>query len=238
MLVGNGAYRLLMTKNYLAPRTLAISAGGILLLGVLLFVPAGTLGYWQGWLFLVVFSASTQAIGVYLALKDPTLLARRMQAGPAAEARPVQRIIISLGFLSFISVLAFSALDYRYGWSPVPGWVSVLGDVLVALGLLADLLVMRENTFSASNIRVEEGQFVISTGPYAIARHPMYAGVLLMVVGVPLALGSWLGLLVLLLAVPVLVWRILDEEKTLNEQLHGYREYAQRVRFRLVPHLW
>ena len=135
-------------------------------------------------------------------------------------------------------MLAFSALDHRYGWSPVPAWVSIIGDVLVALGLCVDLLVMRENTFGASNIRVEKGQSVSSTGPYAIARHPMYAGVLIMVVGVPLALGSWLGLLVLVLTLPVLVWRILDEEKLLNDQLRGYREYAQQVRYRLVPYVW
>jgi len=161
-----------MAANYLTPRTLATSVIGLIALGVLLFVPAGTLAYWQGWLFIVVFTAATQAIGIYLAFKDPALLARRMQAGPAAEQRTSQRIIISLGFLSLLGVMVFSALDNRFGWSPVPAWVSVLGEVLVALGLFIDLLVMRENTFSASNVRVEQGQTVISTGPYAIARHP------------------------------------------------------------------
>ena len=227
-----------MAANYLTPRTLATSVIGLIALGILLFVPAGTLAYWQGWLFIVVFAASTQAIGIYLALKDPALLARRMQAGPAAEQRTSQRIIISLGFLSLLGVMVFSALDYRVRWSPVPAWVSVLGEVLVALGLFIDLLVMRENTFSASNVRVEQGQTVISTGPYAIARHPMYAGVVVMVVGVPLALGSWLGLLVLVLTIPVLVLRILDEEKLLKDELRGYREYAQQVRYRLVPFVW
>src|SRR5712691_5753233 len=129
-------------------------------------------------------------------------------------------------------------LDGASSADPVPAWVSVLGEVLVALGLFIDLLVMRENTFSASNVRVEQGQTVISTGPYAIARHPMYAGVVVMVVGVPLALGSWLGLLVLVLTIPVLVLRILDEEKLLKDELRGYREYAQHVRYRLVPFVW
>jgi protein-S-isoprenylcysteine O-methyltransferase Ste14 len=227
-----------MATNYLTLRTLATSVIGLIGLGLLLFVPAGTLAYWQGWLFIVVFAASTQAIGIYLARKDPALLARRMQAGPRAEQRMSQRIIISLGFLSLVGVMVFCALDYRFGWSPVPAWVSILGEVLVALGLFIDLLVMRENTFSASNIRVEQGQTVVSTGPYAIARHPMYAGVVVMVVGVPLALGSWLGLLVLVLTIPVLVLRILDEERLLEDELHGYGEYVQRVRYRLVPFVW
>src|SRR5437660_373798 len=160
-----------MAANYLTPRTLATSVIGLIALGILLFVPAGTLAYWQGWLFIIVFAASTQAIGIYLAFKDPALLARRMQAGAAAEQRTSQRIIISLGFLSLLGVMVFSALDNRFGWSPVPAWVSLLGEVLVALGLFIDLVVMRENTFSASNVRVEQGQTVISTGPYAIARH-------------------------------------------------------------------
>jgi protein-S-isoprenylcysteine O-methyltransferase Ste14 len=226
------------TASYLTPRTLATSLIGLILFGILLFVPAGTLAYWQGWLFIVVFSVSTQAIGIYLAVNDPALLARRMQAGPGAEQRTSQRIIISLGFLSLVGVMVFSALDHRFGWSPAPAWVSILGAFLVALGLFIDLLVMRENTFSASNIRVEPGQAVTSTGPYAIARHPMYAGVLVMIVGIPLALGSWLGLLVLLVAIPILVWRILDEEKLLTEELRGYREYAEHVRYRLVPFVW
>jgi protein-S-isoprenylcysteine O-methyltransferase Ste14 len=227
-----------MVANYLTLRTLATSVIGLIALGLLLFVPAGTLAYWQGWLFIIVFAASTQAIGIYLARKDPALLARRMQAGPGAEQRTSQRIIISVGFLSLVGVMVFCALDHRFGWSPVPAWISILGAALVALGLFIDLLVMRENTFSASNIRVEPGQTVISTGPYAIARHPMYLGVVVMVVGVPLALGSWLGLLVLVLTIPVLVLRILDEEKLLNDELRGYREYAQHVRYRLVPFVW
>jgi protein-S-isoprenylcysteine O-methyltransferase Ste14 len=227
-----------MRANYLTPRTVATSVVGLIGLGLLLFVPAGTLAYWQGWLFILVFAASTQAIGIYLALKDPALLARRMQAGPGAEQRMSQRIIISLAFLSLLGVLVFCALDYRFGWSPVPAWVSILGSVLVALGLFVDLLVMRENTFGASNIRVEQDQTVITTGPYAIARHPMYGGVLIMMIGIPLALGSWLGLLVLLLTFPVLVLRILDEEKMLKDELRGYRQYAQQVRYRLVPFVW
>src|SRR5262249_8293050 len=134
--------------------------------------------------------------------------------------------------------MVLSALDHRFGWSPVPPGVSIVGDVLVALGLFIDLLVFRANTYGASNIQVTEGQTVISTGPYAIVRHPMYAGVLVMVIGTPLALGSWWGLLVVLVTVPVLVWRILDEEALLEHELTGYAAYTRQVRRRLVPFVW
>jgi protein-S-isoprenylcysteine O-methyltransferase Ste14 len=226
------------TRNYLTPRNFSISFLGLVALGALLFVPAGTLNYWQAWVFIVVFAVSTQALGIYLALKDPALLERRMQFGPGAEQRPSQRIISALSILGFLGVMLFSALDYRFGWSPVPFGVSLLGDALVVLGLFVTLLVLRENTFSASNIRVEQSQTVISTGPYAVMRHPMYAGALIMALGVPLALNSWLGLLVVALLIPVLVWRILDEETLLRHDLAGYNDYAHHVRFRLVPFVW
>src|ERR1043166_9615181 len=116
-----------MPSSYFTPKTVATSLVGLIAMGILVFVPAGTLAYWQGWVFIVVFAASTQAIGIYLALKDPALLARRMQEGPAAEQRLAQRIIISLGFVSLVGVIVFSALDYRLGWAPGPGWVSVVG---------------------------------------------------------------------------------------------------------------
>ncbi|HYW88253.1 MAG TPA: isoprenylcysteine carboxylmethyltransferase family protein, partial [Chloroflexota bacterium] len=190
--------------NSLVIRTARTALIGVSALAVLLLVPAGTLFYWQAWAFIVVFTISTNAIGVYLLLKDPALLQRRLQFGPAAE-RGAQKIISSLSIVGFLGVMVFCALDYRFGWSQVAPAVSLLGNVLVALGLFIDLLVFRENTFGASNIRVEQGQTVVSTGPYAIMRHPMYAGVLVMAVGVPLALGSWWGLLLIGLLMSVLV---------------------------------
>src|SRR5215472_2936501 len=212
---------MLMARKYFTVRSVATSVLGLVGLGALLFIPAGTFNYWQAWVFIVVFAISTQVIGVYLAFKDPALLERRMQFGPGAEQRTSQRVISGLAFAGLLAVMVFSALDYRFGWSPVPVWVSLVGDALVVLGLFITLLVLRENTFSASNIRVERGQTVISTGPYAIMRHPMYAGALIMAVGVPLALGSWFGLLVVALTIPVLVWRILDEEKLLGSERSG-----------------
>jgi protein-S-isoprenylcysteine O-methyltransferase Ste14 len=222
----------------LSIQTLGTFLFGAIVLGILLFLPAWTLNYWQAWVFIVVFGIATNAIGVYLSLKDPELLERRKKVGPAAETRMAQKIIISIGFLSLIGVIVFSAFDYRFGWSPVPAYVALLGDLLVALGLFVNLLVFRENSYGGSSIETVNDQKVISTGLYARVRHPMYVGVLIMVIGIPLALGSWWGLAVLALTLPVLIWRILDEEELLKKDLPGYREYAQKVRYRLVPYLW
>ena len=219
-------------------QTAKTSIIGIIVLGILLFLPAWTFAYWQAWLFIVVFTLATEGIGIYLALKDPALLKRRMEVGPAAEQSMVQKIIISVAFLSCIVLLVFCALDHRFGWSPVPSSISVLGDVLVVFGLLIDLFVFRENSYGGSTIQTFEGQKVISTGLYARVRHPMYVGVLIMMLGIPLALDSWWGLAVLALVIPILVLRILDEENFLKNNLSGYREYAQKVRYRLVPYLW
>jgi protein-S-isoprenylcysteine O-methyltransferase Ste14 len=211
---------------------------GALALGIVLFLPAWTLDYWQAWVFIVVFLVCANAIGIYLSLKDPELLERRKKFGPAAEQTTAQKIIISLSLLGTLAMLVVSALDHRFGWSSVPAYISLAGDVLVALGFVINYLVFKENSYGASTIQTVEGQKVISTGPYALVRHPMYVGVLIMMLGVPLALGSAWGLVVLTLMMPVLVWRILDEEKVLKHDLPGYTEYTEKVRHRLVPHLW
>jgi protein-S-isoprenylcysteine O-methyltransferase Ste14 len=140
--------------------------------------------------------------------------------------------------VSFFALIILSALDHRFGWSPVTPWVSLLGDVIIALSFLFMFWVIKVNSFAASNIRVEEGQQVIDTGPYAYVRHPMYAGAFWLLVGIPLALGSWWGLGLILPFLPVLLWRLLDEEKILNAQLRGYTEYTQKVRCRLIPSVW
>jgi len=162
--------------------------------------------------FIVVFVVGTNAMGIYVALTDPALLERRRKAGPTKEQRPAQRVIVSLELVSFNAILVVSALDHRLGWSHVPPIVSVIGDVLVALGLYLVLLTFRANTYGGSSVEVVEGQTVISTGPYAIVRHPMYVGAVIMAAGTPVALGSWWGLLVVLGAIPVLAWRIQDED--------------------------
>jgi protein-S-isoprenylcysteine O-methyltransferase Ste14 len=211
---------------------------GAIALGVLLFLPTWTLNYWQAWVFIVVFMTSANAIGVYLSINDPELLERRKKGGPAAETKMAQKIIISFAITGFLGLMVFCAFDHRFGWSPVPPYVSLVGDLLIALGLLIDFFVFRENSYGGSTVEIFEGQKVISTGPYAHVRHPMYVGVLVMVIGVPLALGSWWGLAILALTIPVLIWRILDEEELLKQDLPGYIEYMQKVRHRLVPYLW
>ena len=228
----------IVSPSKLAGQVLLWTLGEVVILAALLFIPAWTIRYWQAWVFIVVFVVSTNAMGIYVALTDPALLERRRKAGPTKEQRPAQRVIVSLELVSFNAILVVSALDHRLGWSHVPPIVSVIGDVLVALGLYLVQLTFRANTYGGSSVEVVEGQTVISTGPYAIVRHPMYVGAVIMAAGTPVALGSWWGLLVVLGAIPVLAWRIQDEESLLRSDLAGYIDYARQVRYRLVPFVW
>lgn len=211
---------------------------GLIVFGLLVFLPAWTFNYWQAWVFIAVFAISTLVPSVYLSLKNPAVLERRMHAGPAAETRTAQKIIISGAYLLLPAMMVLSAFDHRFGWSPVPAVVSVIGDALVVIGLGITWLVLRQNSYAASNITVEAGQKVISTGLYGFVRHPMYVGVLIMMVGIPLALGSWWGLVILIPGVIGLIFRILDEEKMLKQELDGYSEYTHKVHYRLVPYVW
>jgi protein-S-isoprenylcysteine O-methyltransferase Ste14 len=218
----------------------AIASGliGLVVFGLLVFWPAGTFDYWQGWAFIAVFAASTTIPSLYLAAKNPAALKRRMQAGPAAETRPLQKLIISFAFVSLGATIVVSALDFRFGWSSVPAAISVIGDVLVALGLGISMIVTIQNGYAAANVKVESGQDLVSTGLYGVVRHPMYFGNVVLMIGIPLALGSYWGLLFVIPGLAVLATRILDEEKVLTQQLAGYRDYAQRVHYRLVPYVW
>ena len=218
----------------------AIASGliGLVVFGLLVFWPAGTFDYWQGWAFIAVFAASTMIPSLYLAAKNPAALERRMQAGPAAETRPLQKLIISFAFVSLGATIVVSALDFRFGWSSVPAAISVIGDVLVALGLGISMIVTVQNGYAAANVKVESGQDLVSTGLYGVVRHPMYFGNVVLMIGIPLALGSYWGLLFVIPGLAVLATRILDEEKVLTQQLAGYRDYAQRVHYRLVPYVW
>ena len=218
----------------------AIASGlfGLAVFGLLVFWPAGTFDYWQGWAFIAVFAASTMIPSLYLAAKNPAALERRMQAGPAAETRPLQKLIISFAFVSLGATIVLSALDFRFGWSSVPAAISVIGDVLVALGLGISMIVTIQNGYAAANVKVESGQDLVSTGLYGVVRHPMYFGNVVLMIGIPLALGSYWGLLFVIPGLAVLATRILDEEKVLTQQLAGYRDYAQRVHYRLVPYVW
>ena len=219
-------------------RLTASSVFGLATFGLILFGPAGTLKYWQAWVFIAAFTAATIVPTIYLARTNPAALQRRMRAGPRAETRTAQKIIMTGSILDLFAMMAFSAFDHLMGWSTVPVWVSLLGDVLVATGLGIAMLVIIQNGYAAATVTVETGQTVASGGVYKFVRHPMYVGNVIMMVGIPLALGSYWGLLFVIPGVAVLVFRILDEEKLLTQELPGYREYAQHVRYRLVPNVW
>jgi protein-S-isoprenylcysteine O-methyltransferase Ste14 len=210
----------------------------VVVMGLLLFVPAGTLKFVQGWIFLALFSGSSLAITVYLMDKDPKLLERRTQAGPVAETELSQKIIQGLASIAFISTIVVPALDHRLHWSRAPLSAVAMGDVLVFLGFLTIFFVFKENTFTSSVIEVAADQRVIDSGPYAIVRHPMYSGALVLIAGVPLALGSLVGLATFVPFVACVVWRLLDEERFLSIRLVGYSQYREKTRYRLIPHIW
>jgi protein-S-isoprenylcysteine O-methyltransferase Ste14 len=225
-----------MNATYL--RALRMSVLGTLVLAALIFGPPGTVSYWQGWIYLLVFVAVSAGFTVYLALYDPELLLRRMEAGPAYEKEPAQRVIMLFALAGFLLLVVVPGLDRRFGWSHVPWWIALAGDGLVVLGFAAFYRVVRVNSFAAGTVRVEEGQHVVTTGPYAFVRHPMYSGAFALLLGTPLALGSWWGLLIVPFFLPVLALRILNEEAVLARGLPGYAAYQQAVRFRLIPFVW
>lgn len=218
------------------------AVGSLLLLffvmAALLFLPAGTIRYWQAWAYLAVFFGASFLITLYLAKNDRALLKRRLSGGPWAEKEPAQKIIMVFTSIGFIALMVVPALDFRFGWSTVPLPLVVAGDVLVVIGYIIIFLVYKENTFTSATIEVAEDQRVISTGPYALVRHPMYAGGMLYLLGTPLALGSWWGLVPFVAMMPFLIWRLFDEEEFLTRNLTGYTEYRNKVRFRLVPEVW
>jgi protein-S-isoprenylcysteine O-methyltransferase Ste14 len=210
----------------------------IVMLGLFLFVPAGTLYFWQAWVYSIVFFVSSATITFYIWKNDPALLERRSEIGVVEEKENKQKIIQGFAYIGFILILVIPALDHRLGWSNVPFFIVILGNILVIAGLYLYFLVLKENTFASATIEITNDQKVISTGPYSLVRHPMYLGALIMLFGTPIALGSWWGLIVVVLYVFALVTRLLDEEKFLSKNLQGYDEYRQIVRYRLIPLLW
>ncbi len=219
-------------------RAVGFGLAGLVLFGLMLFAPAWTFDYWQAWAFLAVYSVSTWLPSIHLMRTNPAALQRRMHGGPTAETRPVQKVVMVFAFVSLAAMMVVSVLDHRFGWSRVPAAISLVGDVVVATGLGLQMLVIVQNSYAAANITVEAGQKLVSTGVYGFVRHPMYTGAAIMTVGIPLALGSYWGLLLVIPAVGMLIPRILDEEAMLTGELPRYREYAQRVRYRLVPNVW
>jgi protein-S-isoprenylcysteine O-methyltransferase Ste14 len=219
-------------------QTLQAFAGLLFLFAVVtatLFLSAWTLDYWQAWAFLAVFFGSSLAITIYLIQNDPKLLDRRVAAGPLNEKTTSQKIIQSFASMAFLLVIAFPVFDRRFAWSSTSPAVNVVGDFLIAIGFYVVFLVFKTNTFASALIDVESDQQVVTTGPYALVRHPMYAGALILLLGVPLALGSWWGVFSAIPITAVIVWRLFDEEKFLAQNLPGYMEYCAKVHWRLMP---
>lgn len=210
----------------------------VVFFAVLLFWPAGTFDYWQGWVFIAVFVIGTMVPTIYLAVKYPDAFRRRVRSGPFAESRMAQKLI-NIGIIATtVAAGVVSALDHRFGWSTVPTAVVVIGNVLVLAGLAVAEVVIIQNNYAAATITVEAEQPVVSTGLYGLVRHPMYVGALIVMVGMPLALASYWGLVALIPGVLVFAARITDEEKALRQELDGYVEYTQKVHYRLVPGVW
>ncbi|MGA2758781.1 MAG: isoprenylcysteine carboxylmethyltransferase family protein [Candidatus Cybelea sp.] len=202
------------------------------LIWLIIFFPAGTFDYWQAWVFIAIMGVCGSLTSAYFWRKDRSLLERRMRL---AETDPAQKLIVALLYSLIVTILVMAARDHRMHWSSEIPLLVVLGDVLLVAGSYVYFLVFRENSFAGATIRVSADQRVISTGPYAIVRHPLYVGLLIMVMGMPLSLGSYWALLLVLPLLPLIVWRLENEEAFLAESLPGYRQYQQAVRWRLIP---
>jgi len=204
------------------------------LIGLTLFLSAGTTNYWRAWLYLGVGAVS----GVLLALsiiRDPILLENRTKGGPTAEQRPIQKIIVLCTGFPAIATFIIPGLDRRLRWSNVPSWLSIVGDLLIIVSLWMVYRVFKENSFGFTTVEITNGQRVITTGPYAVVCNPMYSSVAVYFIGLSLALGSYWGLIASVLTIFGLVWRLFDEEQFLAKNLPGYAEYCAKVRWHLIP---
>jgi len=223
-------------------KLLLMSLRGMLLqfavMAVALFAPARTFGYWQAWVYLAAFFLPKLVILVFLYAHDRNALRARMKAGAGAESRRAQKIILRAGGILFIGMYLVCAFDYRHGWSQVPAAVSWISVSIVMARVFFTGWIFRENAWVSATIEVQERQKIVTTGPYAIVRHPLYLGASVMLLLTPPALGSWLGMAVAAALVFVLALRLLDEEKYLKASLDGYEEYCRKVRYRLVPYIW
>jgi protein-S-isoprenylcysteine O-methyltransferase Ste14 len=219
------------------PQTLVFN----LILGLLLFGAAGTLAWPEAWIFLVIFNAGSQATGVWLRRNDPALLAERMKPAAGRNRKPRDRAAMGAVFLLVGAWIVFMGADARrFGWSHAPAWLEAVGAALVLVAFYAWIGVLRANSFASSQVRLqpERGQTVASTGPYAVVRHPMYSYTLVFLLGIPLLLGSLWGIPGAFLFAAVLAYRTIGEEAMLMDGLPGYRAYAAKVRYRLVPGIW
>lgn len=208
---------------------------GILLMGLLLFLPAGTLNYPGGLLFCGLLFVPMFLLGIVLFIKAPDLLAKRLRS---KENRTEQKQVVGLSALMFVGGFVLAGLDFRFGWTSVSTWIVIIASILLlgSYGLYAE--VMRENAWLSRTIEVQEGQTVVDTGLYGIVRHPMYAVTTLLFLSMPLVLGSWIAFAVFLIYPALMVKRIKNEEALLEAELPGYRDYQRKVRYHIIPFLW
>lgn len=218
-----------MSKSKAFLMTMIIIVG----LGLVLFLPAGSLGYWQAWIFWWGFSLLTLFITIYFLKKNPELLARRMKYKEKETTRKPPAFL-NFWFLCYL----IPGFNFRFHWSTVPVWLVIAANAIVFLGYLVIILVFKENSYASTIIQVEKEQEVITTGPYSIVRHPMYLGLILMILFSPLALGSYWAIILALLSIPMNVFRIIGEEEVLLGELPGYKDYCLKTRYRLVPLIW
>lgn len=207
----------------------------IIVLFAIFFIPAGTFAYWQAWIYLVVLLCPFVFVLIYLFKNAPDLLERRMHV---REREKEQNIIVKSSYLFFLLAFLLPGFDFRFGWSHIPAALVIAADVLVFAGYMFVFLVFRENQYASRVIEVEEEQQVISTGPYALVRHPMYLGSVVMYLVSPIALGSYWAFIPALFILPILILRLLNEEKVLERDLKGYKEYMAKVKYHLFPGIW
>ncbi|MBO5713401.1 MAG: isoprenylcysteine carboxylmethyltransferase family protein [Clostridia bacterium] len=208
---------------------------GVVLVGVLIFIPAGTLNYLNGWLFMVSLFIPMFIAGVVMMVKNPKLLASRLDA---KEKMSSQGVLIKLSGLMFIVGFVLAGLDYRFKWLELPPLVSYIAIAVFLLSYVVFAEVLRENTYLSRTIKVEEGQTVVDTGLYKIVRHPMYTATLFLFLSMPLILGSLIAFFVFLIYPVIIVFRIIGEERVLTNELNGYKEYKTKVKYRLIPFIW
>jgi len=204
------------------------------LIGLALFLVAGTFNYWQAWVFLGVNAISSVPVTLSVT-KDPILLESRTKAGPRAEKRTTQKIIVLCCGIAAVAAFIVPAVDRRFGWSVMPPWLSLVGALLIIVAMWMVFRVFKENSFGSATVEVTKDQKVISTGPYAIVRNPMYASAAVYFIGMSLTLGSYWGLIAAVLTILAFVWRLFDEEKFLAQNLPGYTEYCAKVHWHLIP---
>jgi protein-S-isoprenylcysteine O-methyltransferase Ste14 len=237
-LLSTCAWRNNSNVNGLNKKALSGVFGFVLTIAFSVLFPAWTFDYWEAWVLISVFFVSLLGITLYLMENDQRLLERRLNAGPSAETQKSQKIGQLLGAIAFVATFVVAGLDHRFGWSSVPAPVVISGDVLVVVGMVIVFLVFRENTFTSATVEIAAEQHVVSSGPYSTVRHPMYIGVLIMMLGIPLALGSWWGTVTIVAMTWLIVRRVRDEEELMTRGLAGYREYRHQVRYRLLPFVW